>query len=104
MTEKLTEVIANNKDKVIEKTKKNKVEVTKIYLGPSIPNVITNGTIIKGKIAEEFIELQERLPAIKGLFIDIRKAHQVVCDIELKRGVFYEYYKKVLEYIKTLNK
>jgi hypothetical protein len=75
---------------------------TKMYLGASIPNVVTKGSIHKNGLSKEIEELIVKLPIIKVLFVETSKLRQARKQLKQAGTVEQVAYKKVEEYINGL--
>lgn len=74
------------------------VPVTVIYIGPSIPGVVTTNTIFNNGISTELETLKGKLPAIKELIVPVDKLVAARAKLRDRKSATSICYEKALLY------
>lgn len=96
MAEEKTEA----KSKTGKATKTNATQPIVMYVGPTIPNIVTCNSIFNNGIPNMLEQMIVKLPVIKALIVPVETLTTIRSEINKKNSATNLCYEKVLNYIK----
>ena len=71
-----------------------------VYCGPSIKNIVREGTVFTGGLPEALVEYTKKQPAIKNLIVSLEKYAALRAAISAPGTAAYIIYKNILSTVK----
>lgn len=96
MAVKKTESVETSVKTGTSSAKKEKL----VYVGPTIPGVITKGVVLNGNVPKKYTELMSKYGYLKNLLVKLGDVNRANQEIGHRAGAYYEFYKKANEIAK----
>lgn len=78
-------------------TKAKELEIL-AYVGPTIPGVASHSQLFNNGLPDGLKQAIEKEPAFKGLVVPLIKLAVAINELQMKSGVTYALYQKVINY------
>lgn len=72
----------------------------RMYIGPTIPGVVKNGTVFIDELPKQLAEMSEKLPSINNLVIPIDGITGAIKALHEQGSVEDVSYSKMIDYLK----